>query len=133
MCKISSHLKLCTCNKRKISSSDSYWVLYRWKKSDVLIVGDPLIPDNDFISPDDELSNQKKILSVLNSEKSFDFDIQLKNKDSLEININCLDKDARSVNLIYAFVFINGHWQPSTYDPFESERQKKRSGCIKYS
>lgn len=125
MCKISSHLKLCTCNKRKISSSDSYWVLYRWKKSDVLIVGDPVIPDNDFISPDDELSNQKKILSVLNSEKCFDFDIQLKNKDSLEININCLDKDARSVNLIYAFVFLDGIWKSMAYDPFDMERQKK--------
>ena len=130
MCKISSHLKLCTCNKRKISSSDSYWVLYRWKKSDVLIVGDPVIPDNDFISPDDELSNQKKILSVLNSEKCFDFDIQLKNKDSLEININCLDKDARSVNLIYAFVFLDGIWKSMAYDPFDMERQKKKYGVI---
>lgn len=130
MCKISSHLKLCTCNKRKISSSDSYWVLYRWKKSDVLIVGDPLIPDNDFISPDDELSNQKKILSVLNSEKCFDFDIQLKNKDSLEININCLDKDARSVNLIYAFVFLDGIWKSMAYDPFDMERQQKKYGVI---
>lgn len=130
MCKISSHLKLCTCNKRKISSSDSYWVLYRWKKSDVLIVGDPLIPDNDFISPDDELSNQKKILSVLNSEKCFDFDIQLKNKDSLEININCLDKDARSVNLIYAFVFLDGIWKSMAYDPFDMERQEKKYGVI---
>ena len=130
MCKISSHLKLCTCNKRKISSSDSYWVLYRWKKSDVLIVGDPVIPDNDFISPDDELSNQKKILSVLNSEKCFDFDIQLKNKDSLEININCLDKDARSVNLIYAFVFLDGIWKSMAYDPFDMERQEKKYGVI---
>ena len=130
MCKISSHLKLCTCNKRKISSSDSYWVLYRWKKSDVLIVGDPLIPDNDFINPDDELSNQKKILSVLNSEKCFDFDIQLKNKDSLEININCLDKDARSVNLIYAFVFLDGIWKSMAYDPFDMERQQKKYGVI---
>lgn len=130
MCKISSHLKLCTCNKRKISSSDSYWVLYRWKKSDVLIVGDPVIPDNDFINPDDELSNQKKILSVLNSEKCFDFDIQLKNKDSLEININCLDKDARSVNLIYAFVFLDGIWKSMAYDPFDMERQEKKYGVI---
>lgn len=130
MCKISSHLKLCTCNKRKISSSDSYWVLYRWKKSDVLIVGDPVIPDNDFISPDDELSNQKKILSVLNSEKCFDFDIQLKNKDSLEININCLDKDARSINLIYAFVFLDGIWKSMAYDPFDMERQEKKYGVI---
>ena len=130
MCKISSHLKLCTCNERKISSSDSYWVLYRWKKSDVLIVGDPVIPDNDFISPDDELSNQKKILSVLNSEKCFDFDIQLKNKDSLEININCLDKDARSVNLIYAFVFLDGIWKSMAYDPFDMERQQKKYGVI---
>ena len=130
MCKISSHLKLCTCNKRKISSSDSYWVLYRWKKSDVLIVGDPLIPDNDFINPDDELSNQKKILSVLNSEKCFDFDIQLKNKDSLEININCLDKDARSINLIYAFVFLDGIWKSMAYDPFDMERQQKKYGVI---
>ena len=130
MCKISSHLKLCTCNKRKISSSDSYWVLYRWKKSDVLIVGDPVIPDNDFINPDDELSNQKKILSVLNSEKCFDFDIQLKNKDSLEININCLDKDARSINLIYAFVFLDGIWKSMAYDPFDMERQEKKYGVI---
>lgn len=131
MCKISSHLKLCTCSQRKILLSDSYWILYRWKKSDVLIVGDPVIPDNDFINPDDELSNQEKLLIVLNQEKCFDFDIHLKNKDSLEININCVNKDGRPVNLIYAFVFMNGLWQPSAYDPFDSERQKKRSGCIK--
>lgn len=130
MCKISSHLKLCTCNKRKISSSDSYWVLYRWKKSDVLIVGDPVIPDNDFINPDDELSNQKKILSVLNSEKCFDFDIQLKNKDSLEINIQCPRENGRSINLIYAFVFLDGIWKSMAYDPFDMERQEKKYGVI---
>lgn len=96
----------------------------------MLIVGDPVIPDNDFINPDDELSNQKKILSVLNSEKCFDFDIQLKNKDSLEININCLDKDARSVNLIYAFVFLDGIWKSMAYDPFDMERQEKKYGVI---
>lgn len=133
MCQISSHLKLCTCSKNKIFSSNSYWILYRWKKSDEVIVGEPIFPDNNFIDPADELSNQEKLITILNQDNCFDFELQLEDKDSLEINIQCLRENGRSINLIYAFVFINGHWQPSTYDPFDSERQKKRSGCIKYS
>ncbi len=130
MCKISSHLKLCTCNKRDITSEDNYWILYRWKQNDAFIVGDPVFPDNDFINPTDELRNQKILLTVLNQQNCFDFEVQLKHKDSLEIHINCIKENERSVNLIYAFVFMDGIWKSAEYDAFDMERQKKKYGYI---
>ena len=130
MCQISSHLKLCTCSKNKIFSSNSYWILYRWKKSDEVIVGEPIFPDNNFIDPADELSNQEKLITILNQDNCFDFELQLEDKDSLEINIQCPRENGRSINLIYAFVFIDGVWKSMTYDPFDMERQEKKYGVI---
>ena len=130
MCKISSHLKLCTCGKRKILSSDSYWILYRWKKNDDIIVGDPIFLFIYFINPNDELSNQEKLLTVLNQENCFDFDWRFKHKDSLEINIKCPQENGQSVNLIYAFVYISGVWRSVEYDPFDLEKQEKKFGVI---
>ena len=130
MCKISSHLKLCTCSQRKILLSDSYWILYRWKKSDEIIVGEPVFPDNDFINPKDEDSNKDKLLTILNSENCFDFEVKLKNKDSLEINIKYPQEDVQPVNLIYAFVFMDGIWKITDYDSFDLERLEIRHGII---
>ena len=130
MCQISSHLKLCTCSKNKIFSSNSYWILYRWKKSDEVIVGEPIFPDNNFIDPADELSNQEKLITILNQDNCFDFELQLEDKDSLEINILCLRENGRSINLIYAFVFLDGIWKSMAYDPFDMERQEKKYGVI---
>lgn len=130
MCQISDHLKLCTCNKSKISGTSSYWILYRWKKSDEVIVGEPIFPDNDFIDPADELSNQEKLLAILNQGNCFDFELQLEDKDSLEIHIKCLQENGRSINLIYAFVFIDEAWKSIEYDPFDMERQEKKHGVI---
>ncbi len=95
-----------------------------------MIVGDPIFPDNEFIDPNDELSNQERLLVMLNNENCFDTDLQLKNKDSLEINIKCLGGNEQTINLIYAFVFMDGIWKPTEYDPFDLEREEKKYGII---
>ena len=56
--------------------------------------------------------------------------MQLEDKDSLEINIQCLRENGRSINLIYAFVFLDGIWKSMAYDPFDMERQEKKYGVI---
>ena len=106
MCQISSHLKLCTCSKNKIFSPNSYWILYRWKKSDEVIVGEPIFPDNNFIDPADELSNQEKLITILNQDNCFDFELQLEDKDSLEINIQCPRENGRSINFMHLFFLM---------------------------
>ncbi len=94
------------------------------------MVGDPILPYNEFLDPNDELSNQEKLSAILNNENCFDSDLQLKNKDSLEINIKCPRENGHTVNLIYVFVFLDGVWKPTIYDPFDLERKKEKYGIL---
>ena len=44
MCKISDKLKLCTCKTENIEQLKNYWILYKYHKSDIIMMGLPMLP-----------------------------------------------------------------------------------------
>ncbi|WP_196889352.1 hypothetical protein [Aureivirga sp. CE67] len=100
MCKISEHLKFCTCNE-KINLKENYWELKRRAKGFIL---GQLIH-----YPDDFDINKKTILKItdnLNSKNLFDFDYKPEEEDKLKLSFNKGEKES-----IIHFLFKNGKWE----------------------
>lgn len=104
MCKISQRLQLCTCNQENIEDLENYWVLYRYQKSDMMIVGECLLPDNELIDPNNEIYNRTTLETMLNDGNCFDKALEINNRDSLDIFIKFSNTESETANLIYSYV-----------------------------
>jgi hypothetical protein len=116
MCKISDKIKFCTCKAKSSDSLKNYWVFHRYDKGRFDgIVGTcnlPVLMDEDIVN-----YNEETLLKRVNEVDAFDIDLQPKNKDRLEIVLNC--KQHFGGDLHIGFEYKKGQWVACEYDLFE--------------
>jgi hypothetical protein len=111
MCKLSSHLKLCTCKTKDVTKLKNYWILHRVVKGkNEMIIGEPMIPY--FLDPEKDLYNKELLLKLLNDQSAFDAGIQPKENDYLELNF---DINGAYPLLNYSFVYKRHRWKETEY------------------
>jgi len=137
MCKISDQLKLCTCHAVEEEPETHYWVLYRYRESNMLTVGEVMLPPQFY--PEIEQYNHDALARLLNQENCFDFEVRLEENDRLELNLRV--KPGQEEHLIkgetcgpkfvsYEFGYKNGKWIDAEWNPFNNNLTKKMQGKI---
>ncbi|MBP0611913.1 hypothetical protein J8J42_02495 [Chryseobacterium sp. cx-311] len=91
MCKISPHLKLCTCNTDNIEDLPHYWLLKGAADEGANIVGEAILPAD--IGEDADQLNEKTIVQSLNSGNCFDVELHLTENDLLQLHFTLPPKD----------------------------------------
>lgn len=132
MCKVSDKLKLCTCKTQHVEQLKHYWILYRYQKSEIILMGEPMLPQEYEIGKEDDVYNYKKLEEMLNEENCFDVGLPVSNKDILELNFSCIinsnTKEER--RLVYEFIYKEDRWTANEFDPFDTNRIEKHKGEI---
>ena len=124
MCNVSKNLKLCTCSIVDIEKLDNFWILYNYKKSQIIMIGEPMLLQEFEIEEGVDKSNFETLAKMLNADNCFDVELEIKNKAILEINFGCKikNREKKKVNLVYEFIFKNGKWIANGYDPFNANK-----------
>lgn len=132
MCKISDRLKLCTCKTEDVELLKNYWILYKYKKSNVFLMGEPMLPQYYEIGKETNEYNYNKLEELLNTRNCFDIDIEINNKDILELNFtySFSSEKIQQIHLVYEFVYKNNKWRANEYDPFDTNKLEKSNGKI---
>jgi len=116
MCIISDKIKFCTCKAKSSDSLKNYWVFHRYDKGRFDgIVGTcnlPVLMDEDIVK-----CNEETLLKRVNEADAFDIDLQPKNKDRLEIVLNCEQHFGGDLHI--GFEYKKGQWVACEYDLFE--------------
>ncbi|SDE25101.1 hypothetical protein [Niabella drilacis] len=135
MCTVSDKLKLCTCKTENVEQLKHSWILYKYHKSEVILMGEPMLPQEYEIGKENEEYNKKKLETLLNERNCFDVDLTINNKDILELNFSCTSKanPDRTIHLVYEFIYKKDKWTVSEYDPFNTDKLQKQQGKIKTS
>lgn len=134
MCKISPHLKLCTCNTDNIEDLPHYWLLKGAADEGANIVGEAILPAD--IGEGADQLNEKTIVQSLNSGNCFDVELHLTENDLLQLHFTLRPKDFPTSFyygpfLAYAFRFKDNKWHSVLYDPFEGASEEIQAGKIK--
>lgn len=132
MCKVSDKLKLCTCKTEDIERLKNYWILYKYHKSDIIMMGEPMLPQYYEIGKETNEYNYNKLEELLNAGNCFDIDLEINNKDILELNFtysSASDKTKR-IHLVYEFVYKKNKWTANEYDPFDTNKLEKNKGKV---
>ncbi|MBS1756728.1 MAG: hypothetical protein JSU03_05575 [Bacteroidetes bacterium] len=132
MCIVSDKLKLCTCKTENVEQFKHYWILYKYQKSGIDLVGIPMLPQEWEIGKETDEYNYRRLEKMLNAESCFDIDIELRNKDILEMHFSC-NKNSDSkypIHLVYEFAYKNKKWRTNAHDPFDTDRLEKHKGKI---
>ena len=132
MCEISAKIKFCKCNS-DVETLKHYWVLHRKSTNNDIqqfCVGTYMMPNEKamvFLE-----INTATLENRLNEADAFDVDLELKNKDILEIVINNSSKNYED-RITYAFEYKKGKWKSIEYDFFElmNEFEEEQSGKMK--
>ena len=132
MCEISDKIKFCTCSS-DVENLKHYWVLHRKSaKLDEMqfCVGTYMLPNEKAMAFLE--INTTTLENRLNEEDAFDVDLELKNKDILEVVINNSSKNYED-RITYAFEYKKGKWKSIEYDFFElkNEFEETDSGKMK--
>src|SRR5688572_18962042 len=116
MCTVSDKIKLCSC-KTDATRLRHYWVLNRVDHTDTLTLGDIVCPPR--LSDHTHKLNKKLLLQLLNNGNCFDVEMQHQEGNILELHFTCQDPFSREdAPLTYAFIYKNGKWKTTKYDPF---------------
>lgn len=132
MCEISDKIKFCTCSS-DVENLKHYWVLHRKSaKLDEMqfCVGTYMMP-NEKAKAFLEI-NSTTLINRLNESDAFDMNLELKNKDILEVVINN-KSDNYEDRITYTFEFKKGRWKNIEYDPFflMNKYEEELSGKMK--
>jgi hypothetical protein len=135
MCTISNRLRLCTCNTGNIEELKHYWILKRPNGGNECMVGEALLPAN--IGKDTDRLNMQTLRKMLNAGNCFDVELRHQKGDILELHFTLNEKDLAPLQMVchgnylaYAFVFKNGRWRKTEYDPFGTNLEDVRRGRI---
>ena len=112
MCEISDKTKFCTCSS-DVEKLKHYWVLHRKSaKLDEMqfCVGTYMMPNEKAMAFLE--INTTTIENRLNESDAFDVDLELKNKDILEVVINNKSRNYED-QITYAFEYNKGKWKGS--------------------
>lgn len=135
MCKVSTKLKLCSCNIEDITSLPHYWILHKRTGTEQQIVGEAMLPIP--LEKEIEAYNIKTLRQMLNAGNCFDVDLHHEEGDELEIHFSYKPVPGKYLllpchgnYLVYVFVFKNGKWRKTSYDPFHENLLVKQAGKI---
>ena len=133
MCTISDKLKLCTCKTENVTHLKHYWILYKYQKSEIIMMGEPMLPQEWKIGEENNEYNKTKLATLLNESNCFDVDLSINHKDILELNFTCTSKTnpQSTTHLVYEFIYKNGKWIANEYNPFNTDKLQKQQGKIK--
>lgn len=119
MCEIGKNIKLCTCLSDSYEKLQHYWILHRFNKNKhEQIVGMPIMPHELELELFSREKMQNQLLERLNSGDAFDFPIEFKSRDQLEIVFNNNSKFGEDP-ILFCFKFKKNIWQVEVYDSFE--------------
>lgn len=107
MCIISNKFTLCSCKTKDVSRLKNYWILYRYHKSEFEIIGEAIYDEMEKLITEDDIQNEENLLELLNSKNCFDADVNIKEKDYLELYFSCKKSVKISDRLMYCFLFKN--------------------------
>ena len=147
MCEVTKHLKLCSCltdeksetihnkNSRRYKNylkqanpRNIVWTLHKYEGKQYLGMDGMLIPPADKL---DEMFTAEYVKNELNKRNCFDFDYSPKEGDYLELRLNQTDKEARRKEFKFLpFIFSNGQWTISSYNPFYEKTVEIRNGKV---
>lgn len=133
MCTVSDKLQLCTCNVENIDQLKHYWILYKYQKSEIFLMGEPMLPQEYIIGENNDAYNKKKLETLLNERNCFDIELPINNKDILELNFTYTSKTdpENTVHLVYEFVYKKNKWKVHEFGPFDTDKLQKHRGKIK--
>ena len=69
MCKISNNLKLYVCKAKNVAQLKNYWILYKFHKSGIEILGDLMMPQEFKIGKEINQYNVKQLEAMLNKNR----------------------------------------------------------------
>ena len=132
MCEISTKIKFCTCSSN-VENLKHYWVLHRKIKDKNLrnhvlgLLSGPSEKELDYF-----LINSATIENRLNESDAFDVNLELKNKDVLEVVINSKAENYEDC-FSYSFEYKKGIWKSFESDCFllMSEYTEEESGKMR--
>ena len=133
MCTVSDKLKLCACKTENVERLKHYWILYKYQKSEVIMMGEPMLPQEWEIGKENNKYNKTKLETLLNERNCFDVDLRINNKDILELNFSYTSKTNPEIttHLVYEFIYKKNKWTVSEYCPFNTDKSQKQQGKIK--
>lgn len=115
MCKVSSKLKLCTCNTEDIYAAEHYWIFHRFEEDkNNFIIGQLMLPPE--IDPAIHKFNQRRLALLLNKENPFDIKIEPKEKDRLQLAFTI---PPNAEHIVYGFEYRNNRWRKCGFDTLE--------------
>lgn len=133
MCEIGDDIKFCTCTTDSYVNLQHYWILHRFNKNKhEIIIGLPILPTQLDLFIRENLQNQ--LFDKLNGNNAFDFPIEFKYRDQLEIVLNN-NPDSPEYVIVFCFKFKNNQWQFAEFDTFDlmSRYDELKFGEIKGS
>ncbi len=107
MCKISDHIKLCSCvdENTDLEELKHYWVLNRYNKHKKLeFIGEVQIPYDEFLP--NYYENRIKISKALTKANCFDKPITFNEKDRLQIVVNNTNEA-----MVFEYEYSSEAWQ----------------------
>lgn len=133
MCTVSDKLKLCTCKTENIKKLKHYWILYKYQKSEIIMMGEPMLPQEWEIGKENDKYNKMKLETLLNERNCFDLELSINNKDILELNFSYTSKTnpKDTTHLVYEFIYKRDKWTVNEYNPFNTDKLQKQQGKIK--
>lgn len=131
MCTISHTLKLCTCKNGSIKAAKNYWILYRHRNTHTHTEGNIALPEDGYENKALKLLNTQTILTALNGGECFDFPVQLRENNILELYFTVpANSHYAEQRFIHEFVYTNGKWVSTCFTPFNAAKQAKQKGKI---
>lgn len=133
MCKISDHLKLCTCKKKDVENLQHYWILYKYQKREIFLVGETIPPQKFDIGIENDAYNFIRLAAMLNEGNCFDIDLTPGFRDILQFNFTYHSNPEagnKKKSLVYEFIYKKNKWMPNNYNSFNSNKMQKNQGKI---
>jgi hypothetical protein len=122
MCKLSSQLKLCSCEASDVSKLESFWVLHRFdpRKNDMVI---RRVMRADTLDPQLDTYNRSLLLQRLHEDDAFDVDLKLQSGDRLQLTFQCSESDEAGQSVLkritYGYTWTAGRWSEEPYSSLE--------------
>lgn len=119
MCRISSTLKLCTCDVGDVSQLQNYWILHRFHSGkDYFVIGRTMVPD--VLDPQDEAFNRALLLARLQEPDAFDVDLEPQEGDRLQLTFQVSGRDGAGQQppkmITYGYAWSGGRWVEERFD-----------------
>lgn len=132
MCKLSNKLKLCSCKTKDIEKLQHYWKLQTHNGLPSYIVGEAMLPAN--IGKLSDRYNINVLKTMLNNENCFDIEMMHREGDRLELHFSYVEiENHMPFNghfLAYTFIYKNGKWKNTDFDPFGENLTTFQAGKI---